>query len=42
MALEDVFKNASTPVASVIVIAVAAALTLVAYLLHRKQIVVKL
>lgn len=42
VALEDVFKNASTPVAAVIVIAVAAALTLVAYLLHRKQIVVKL
>lgn len=41
-ALEDTFKTLSTPVSAVIVIAAAALLTLLAYILHKKDIVVKL
>lgn len=42
VALEDVFKNASAPMAAVIVLVVAAALTLLAYLLNKKKIIIKL
>ena len=42
VALEDTFKTAAAPVAAVIVLAVAAALTLLAYLLDKKRIYIKL
>ncbi|MBR5427079.1 MAG: hypothetical protein IK118_01915, partial [Clostridia bacterium] len=42
VALEDTFKAASTPVAAIIVLAVASALTFTAYLLNKKNIVIKL
>ena len=41
-ALEDTFKTMSAPVAAAIVVAVAVALTALAYLLHKKKIIVKL
>ncbi len=41
-ALEDTFKTLSAPVSAVIVVAVAAALTVLAYILHKKNVVVKL
>lgn len=41
-ALEDTFKAASLPVAAAVVLAVTVALTSLAYILHRKNIVVKL
>ncbi len=42
VALEDTFKAASTPVAAIIVLTVASALTLTAYLLNKKNILIKL
>ncbi|MBR5410478.1 MAG: DUF1624 domain-containing protein [Clostridia bacterium] len=41
-ALEDTFKSMSAPVAAAVVIVVTVALTALAYLLHKKKIIVKL
>ena len=41
-ALEDTFKAMSLPVSAVVVLAVTVALTALAYILHRKNIVIKL
>ena len=41
-ALEDTFKTLNAPVSAVIVVAVAVGLTVLAWLLHRKNVVIKL